>query len=332
MSSPKLILARTWALIWNGIGGMSDHRGTQSAASMAYYALFSVFPTAIVLAAVAGLILDDPGARQDVVDFLFRELPLSDDEEGRGDIESLVVGVTNNSGTLGLIGGVTLLISASALISAARNSVNVIFSGPVTRGALRGKGLDLLLVLGLGLLFALSFATTLLTQFEPDLGGGFFNLIEEVLTATGWVLPFVLTALVFGALYRILPVEHPPLRDVWPGVLFATLGYELLKRGFSLYLESFSNYSAVYGSLGAVVAFMFFTYVASLVFLLGGEMAALWPSVRAGDHDPGAGDDDEPGKPFAQQLREFLKSLVSRNPTDEHPVADRPEKPSRKEP
>lgn len=79
----------------------------------------------------------------------------------------------------------------------------------------------------------------------------------------------------------------------------------------------------MYGSLGAVVAFMFFTYVALLVFLLGAEMAALWPSVRAGDHDPGMGD-DESGKPFGQQVRDFLKSLVSRNPTDEHPVAQPP--------
>lgn len=299
---------------------MSEHRGTQSAASMAYYALFSVFPTAIVLAAIAGFVLNDAAARQDVVDFLFKELPLSDDASGRGDIENLVAGVTNNSGTLGLIGGLALLISASALISAARNSINAIFGGDVTRGFIRGKGLDLGLVLGIGALFVLSFAATLLTQIEPNFGDGVLGLFETVFTATGWVLPLVLSAIVFGVLYTVLPVNHPRLRDVWPGVLFATLGYELLKRGFSIYLDGFANYSAVYGSLGAVIAFMFFTYVASLVFLLGAEMAALWPRVRAGEFDPGSGDDDGPPKPFGEQIRDFGRSLVSRNPTDEHEV------------
>lgn len=299
---------------------MSEHRGTQSAASMAYYALFSVFPTAIVLAAIAGFVLDDAAARQDVVDFLFKELPLSDDASGRGDIENLVKGVTNNSGTLGLIGGLALLISASALISAARNSINAIFGGDVTRGLVRGKGLDLALVLGIGALFVLSFAATLLTQIEPNFGDGVLGLFETVFTATGWVLPLALSAIVFGVLYTVLPVNHPRLRDVWPGVLFATLGYELLKRGFSIYLDGFANYSAVYGSLGAVIAFMFFTYVASLVFLLGAEMAALWPRVRAGEFDPGSGDDEGPSRSFGEQVRDVGRNLVSRNPTDEHEV------------
>lgn len=283
---------------------------------MAYYALLSVFPTAIVLAAVAGFVLDDPTARDDAVEFLFKELPLSE-TDGRGDLESLVDGVTSNSGTLGLIGGVALIISASALISATRNSVAVIFEGEFSRGVLRGKGVDLLLVLGLGVLFALSFAATILGRFEPNLGGGALEAVESALTATGSLLPIALSALVFAVLYRVLPVSQPRFRDVWPGVLFATLGYELVKRGFSLYLENFADYSAVYGSLGAVVAFMVFVYIASIVFLFGAEMAALWPEVRAGGHDPGAGDDGQ-SKTFGEEVRGFLRSLVSRNPTDEH--------------
>jgi len=285
---------------------------------MSYYALFSVFPTAILLAAVAGIVLDDATSRQDVVDFLFEELPLSDDAEGRGDIESLIRGVTNNSGTLGLLGGLALVVSASALISAARNSINAIFGGRVTRGAVRGKALDLVLVLGIGLLFALSFTATLVAHFDPDFGDGVLGFVESAFSVTGWILPVVLSALVFAVLYTVLPVHRQRLRDVWPGVLFASLGYEALKRGFSIYLDNFADYSAVYGSLGAVVAFMFFTYMASLVFLLGAEMAALWPPVRAGRYDPGANDGDGPSKSFGRHVREFGRSLVSRNPTEVH--------------
>ena len=306
-------------MVWNALRGMGLHRGTQSAAAMSYYALFSVFPTAIVLAAAAGLVLDDAAARQDVVDYLFRELPLSDDAQGRGDIESLVRGVATNSGKLGLLGGLGLLITSSALISAARNSINAIFGGSVTRGLIRGKAIDVALVLGFGLLFALSFAATLLAQLTPTVDDGPLKVIEDVLALTGALLPLGLGVLVFAALYTILPVTYPRLRDVWPGVIFAAFGYELLKRGFSIYLENFANYSAVYGSLGAVIAFMFFTYVASLVFLTGAEIAALWPRVRAGEFDPG--DDGEPGKPLGRELRDFARSLVSRNPTEEHESA-----------
>ena len=63
---------------------------------------------------------------------------------------------------------------------------------------------------------------------------------------------------------------------------------------------------------------MVFVYIASFAFLFGAEIAALWPEVRAGKHDPG-GDDGE-GKTFGEEVRGFLKGLVSRNPTGEHRV------------
>ena len=109
---------------------------------------------------------DDDTAREDAVNFLFDELPLSEGS-GRGDLESLVKGVTNNAGTLGVIGGIGLLISASAMFGAIRNSVAVAMEADCSRGAVRGKGLDLLLILGLGLLFVGSFASTVLNRFDP---------------------------------------------------------------------------------------------------------------------------------------------------------------------
>lgn len=279
---------------------------------MSYYALLSVFPAAIVAAAAAGWILDDPGAREEAVSYLTEELPLTQDQ-GRSDIESLLDGVTSNAGTLGLIGVVALMFTASGLISAARNSVDKIFDDDIRRGAVRGKGLDLLLVLGLGVLFAASFAITLLSQLDVVLGGSVGDAVEAVLNATGALLPLALTATVFTVLYVVLPTDHLGWRDVWPGVVFAALGYEGLKRGFSLYLENFADYSAVYGSLGAVIAFMVFVWLASIVFLLGAAMAAVWPGVKRGDYDP---DPDEPGEPFREQLRSFLVGLVSRNRVD----------------
>ena len=317
-SRPKLFLARLWALIWNSLDRLGPHRVGNLAASISYYALLSIFPAAIVLASVTGLVIDDQAAREDVIEFLFDELPL-DQTSGRGDVEGIVSGVTNNAGTLGIIGVVVLLISASALVGAVRNSVAVIFEGDVSRGALRGKGLDLLLILGLALLFALSFAATILGKVEPDLGDdGALNVIESILTAPGALLPIVISALVFTVLYTVLPVNHPRIRDVWPAIVFATIGFELVKWGFSFYLENFSDYSAVYGSLGAVVAFMVFVYIAAIVFLFGTELAALWPEVRAGRHDPGTG--DGPGKSFGQEVGDYVKGLFKRNPTGEHEI------------
>lgn len=313
LSRGRRALGHLRLLFGNAVPRLLGHRGTQLAAGMSYYALFSVFPTAIVLAAIAGFVLDDPGAREEAVNFLLEELPLSDDQ-GRNDIESLLDGVTRNSGALGLVGLLALLISASALISAARNSVNVAFEEEARRGALRGKGLDLLLILGVGLLFVLSFAVTLFGQLDIELDGRVGDAIKAMVDATGVLLPIALAALVFGVLYTVLPTRRPPLRDVWPGVAVAAVGYELLKSGFSFYLENFANYSAVYGSLGAVIAFMFFVYLASLVFLLGAEMAAIWPGVRAGYYDP---DPADPDAPLSERVRSVAAGLLRSGRSDE---------------
>jgi membrane protein len=303
-------LGHAWNLLYNGIDGISQHRGTQLAASMGYYALFSVFPAVIVLASLAGFVLDDPTAREDVVDYLLRELPLSE-EDGRNDVEQVLDGVTSNAATLGLIGLVVLIITASALISAARNSLNIIFEENIRRGALRGKGLDILLVLGLGLLVAVSFFATLIGAFEPDISGSVGDWIQGVIDLAGsTVVPILLTGVLFTVAFKVLPAERRPLRDLWPGILFATLAYELVRRGFSFYLENFANYSAIYGSVGVIIAFMFFVYLASLAFLLGAEMAAAWPGIRDDDGD------GEPGPPIGEEIKGFLKRLFTRNPVD----------------
>jgi len=111
-------------------------------------------------------------------------------------------------------------------------------------------------------------------------------------------------------LLRYVPARHQRWRDIWPGVLVATLGYKLVQVGFSFYLDNFGRYSAVYGSLGAIVAFMVFVYVAAMAFLLGAEYARLWPQARAGEFDPDP--DEDEGEPLRRRVLGFLKGLAIR--------------------
>ena len=301
-------LGRAGKLTERSVDAFFKHRCPQFAASISYYALFSVFPAAILMAVIFGLVVDDDDAQSKIVDFLFDNLPVTE-EQGRRDLEKVVDGVTRNPGTLGIIGLATLLYSASALMGAVRNSLAVIWGSERERPPLRGKALDILLVLGLGVLIALSLAMTIVRGLAVDLSkdvGFTGRALEGALDASGFLIPFVLSLLAFAVVFRVLPHPRPRLRDVWPGVLLAAIGYELAKRGFALYLENFGNYSAVYGSLGAVITFLVFIYIAAMVFLLGAEYAALWPRVRAGEFDSTNGD----GEPLGRQVLGFLRGLV----------------------
>jgi membrane protein len=299
-------LGRAGKLTERSVDAFFRHRCPQLAASISYYALFSVFPAAILMAVVFGLIISGGDTRREVVDFLFDNLPLSEDQ-GRRDLEKVVNDVTRNPGTLGVIGLAILLYSASALMGAVRNSLAVVWGSERERPPLRGKALDILLVLGLGLLIGLSLMITILRSLAVDLGkdlGLTGGVLDGALDASGLVIPFLLSLIAFTVLYRVVPHPRPRLRDVWPGIVLATLGYELAKRGFTIYLDNFADYSAVYGSLGAVITFLVFVYIAAMILLMGGEFAALWPRVRAGEFDDGE------GRPLGEEIRRFLRGLV----------------------
>jgi membrane protein len=301
-------LARAAKLIERSVDAFARHHCPQLAASISYYALLSIFPAAILMVAIFGVVIGDDEARTEVVDFLFENLPVSEGE-GRKDLEKVVDGVTSNTGALGVVGLLGVLYSASALMGAIRNSLAIIEETERQRPPLRAKALDLLLVLGLGILIALSFAATLVRGLAVDLSkdlGFTGRVIDEALNAVGFLIPFTLSLIAFTVILTVVPYPRPRLRDVWPGVLLAAVGFELAQRGFALYLENFGNYSAIYGSLGAVITFLVFIYIAAMVFLLGAEMATLWPRVRAGEFDDSDGD----GEPFGERVRGFLRGLV----------------------
>ncbi len=304
----KHAASRAWVLSEHAVRKFFADRCTQLAAGISYFALFSLFPTAIVMAAIFGVIVDDEQARREVVDFLVGNLPLSE-EQGRADLENLLQGVARNSEAIGIAGLAGVLISASALMGAVRNSLNAVWDVEHTRPPLQGKALDILFVLGLGVLIALSLAITVVTRFATDLSEGLGvvgEAVQAVPDAAGWLLPIILSLVVFTILFRIIPPPVDRVRDIWPGVVAATVGYELARQGFSFYLENFGNYSAVYGSLGAVVAFLVFIYVAAMIVLLGAEYAQLWPRVRAGHFDT----DEEPDEPLGRRILSALKGLA----------------------
>lgn len=251
-------------------------------------------------------------ARGQVVDFIVERLPLTAGE-GSEDIRTLLREVSGSAGTLGIVGLVGVLYSASALMGAVRNAINSVWGTEQTRPPLRAKGFDILLVFGLGLLISASLAATVVQRAARDAAGGAGidqGLLAVVFGMVGFLLPLVLSLTVFAVVLRVVPAPVDRIRDVWPGIVVATLGYELAKAGFAVYVENFGNYSAVYGSLGAVIAFLVFVYVASMVFLLGAEYAASWPAVRDGRFDEES--EEGEGEPIGTRIRGWLRGLVFR--------------------
>ena len=268
-----------------------DDHCTQLAASMSYYILFSIFPLAILLVSIAGLILTDDALRERVVDALLEALPVSSGA-AREDLESLIDPIAQGRSAVGLLSILGLLWGASGMMGALRFSLNTAWDHEYRRPFVRGKLVDFGLVLGVGGLLALSIGATLLLQVARNVSvdiadalGPFGSGASALVTVIALLAPFLLTTTTFVLVFKLVPSVRVRTRDALAGALLSAVLFELLKNGFAWYLSNFSNYDAVYGSLGATIALLFFIYLSACVMLLGAELAAEWPRVLHGHYD-----------------------------------------------
>jgi membrane protein len=255
----------------------AEDRGTQMAAAISYYTLFSLLPLLILTVAIFGLILRDSGLQDRVINALIDALPLQE-----GDVVEVVEGAKGRATELALISLVGVIWTSGALSASLRTALNVAFEARRGRPALRGKLIDyaLLPILGLPVLgsVALSAAWRILRQRTEDLplvGGEFAWAWEVAAISTTIVLSF----LAFSLLYWLAPNRTVRFRYIWPGALFAALAFEGLKLGFTVYLENFANYEFIYGALGSVVVLLFWVFLSANILILGAEIANEVPHV-----------------------------------------------------
>lgn len=241
----------------------------QLAASISYHVLFSIFPLAIVAGGVSGIVLSATGSKSSAVDDVARNLPLS--ASGQDQLRQLLLGATGHLAAVGLVGVVGLVYSASGMMAAIRSALNEAWDVEERRPFLRGKLVDIGLVAVMAPVALASLGVTILLHVVA--GGGWlaFSFAAPLLLALGVVL----------FLYRVVPAAEVRIADAWPAALLVAALFTGLENGFAFYVSRFGHYNAIYGSLGGVIAFMFFVYLSSQLFLLGAEVASEWPRVRA---------------------------------------------------
>ncbi len=261
-----------------------EDRGHRAAAQMAFFAVLSAIPLAMLLVAGFGTLFDESDVRERVIRTAFDSIPIAQAGD-RMRLEASVADALENVGRIGPITVVVLLVSASGVMGALRHAVNVAWDIEASRSLLRRKVLDVSLVTGATILLGLSLsltATRIASNRVDDEGSG-GALLAVGLNVVGAVLPFVAVVAVVLFLYRVLPVQRPSVREIWPGAVVAALGLFAVKYGLDVYLQRFADYGAIYGSLGALIALLLFVFAAANVIVFGAEFASEWARLPADD-------------------------------------------------
>jgi len=252
----------------------TDVRAAQATASIAYYAVFSLFPLLLVLIAGGSFVLESEQVQEQVLDFATEVFPVAQPLIARN-----IQRVLELRGTVSIVALVGLLWSATGVLTVLAYNINRAWPQASPRNFVKSRLVALGMFVGLVVLLALSsIAGTVLdvlARFHVPLWGGRAMDGTPLWAVLSGVVLRLFAFLALVGLYRWVPNTTVRWREAFWGALVATLAGEIATKAFTWYLSSgFVQYELVYGSLATVVALMLWIYIGSLIVLFGAHLTA----------------------------------------------------------
>ncbi|OKH37815.1 ribonuclease BN [[Phormidium ambiguum] IAM M-71] len=270
-------------LIQTGMKWDQDN-GPGMAASLSYFALFSLFPMLLVLLSILGSFIGpNTDAFQSIQDVVERFLP----PEVHDLIKDTVLALNENSVGAGIIGFIILLWTASSVFAILRSSVNKIWQSP-SRASETGsvpqmvlffianKLFSFLLVLGTAFLLLSSLMANIIIKTILKLVASFqeafaFLKIDELQLNNSLQTSssFLILALAICILYKILPAVYVSWRDIWLASLITTSLLIGLQQLVSNSVISIGSHFLSYGVIGSVMILLLWIFLTCQIFLFG---------------------------------------------------------------
>jgi membrane protein len=245
------------------------------AAALTYYGVLSIFPAALVLVSLLGMVAN---SNPDQVTNTIHEIV------GNQQIEDLLHTVLDQikqpsaAGLAAIIGIVLAFWSASGYIAAFMRASNAVYDVPEGRPIWKTLPIRLGVTAVIGVMLVLSAVMVVFTGNLAETVGkklGFGGVAVTVWDIAKWPVLLVLVSLMFAILYWASPnARTGGFRWVSPGGVFAVVLWLIASGAFALYLATFANYSKTYGALGGVIAFLVWLWISNIVILLGAELDA----------------------------------------------------------
>jgi membrane protein len=243
------------------------------AAALSYQVFLSLFPFVLFLMVLLGF-LQIPGFFDWLVDQARTVVP----EQAMGQVEQTVGQIrAQASGELLSLGIVIALWTASAAVRMTMNALNVAYDVEELRPAWKRYPLSILYTVLVAVLVIVAVGLMLVGPRVMDWLAGQVGLGTLFVMLWVWLrFPIaILLLMIFVALvYYMFPDTDQPFRFITPGAVLAVMVWVGTSFGFSYYVSNFANYSAIYGSLGAVIVLLVYIFISAAVLLFGAEVNA----------------------------------------------------------
>lgn len=253
-------------------------RGAFLAALVAYFGFFSVFPLMMAFTSIVGFVVDDPDDQQRLADEAADQIPVvgQDIQRVAGSLEGSVVVV--------VVGLAVALWSGLRIVDAMQNAMNTVWDVPEYEhpktAERRLRSFGMLLLLGGGIVSSIV-VSSLATYVDVIPGAGKVAI---------WAGSAGVSIVLFWLAYQLLTDTDLPWMALLPGAIFGGLCWWALQTfGSQLIARQQESAGEAYGQYAAIIALLFFLYLAALLSILGAVINVvryrrLWPrSIVKGD-------------------------------------------------
>jgi membrane protein len=243
------------------------------AAQLAFYFFLSVFPALLFVVSLLGYVPVETRLGSAVAQ-LEAVLPAEILEFLREQIDRAIAGRHGSLLTIGVIGAIW---SSSAAVTAIITALNRAYDIDEWRPWWKRRLLAIALTVALALFVVSAFVFVVgggdLAAWLAD-RLGMTEGFARAWTIGQWILAVALVVIAVDLVYHFAPNAHTPFLWVTPGALLATALWLLTSFAFKVYVQNFSSYSAVHGTIGAVIVLMLWFYLSGFALLVGAELNA----------------------------------------------------------
>jgi membrane protein len=264
---------------WRGLVELVNSNDLTHAASIAYYALLSFFPFLLLIISLLGSVTADEGKRLAVLTFVFRYFPTHLDFAA-----AQLDAFRQTRIQVGVAGSLALIWSSLGVFGAITSAVNEAWGVEKQRSFLRHRMVSFLMLVAAGLVMVVGLLLVSAVQLAEASWFGVMLLRFSWLQALQtWAFRYAATAILIvgvGLVFYFIPNAKTRFRDVWVGAALTGILWRLAFDGFSWYIATNTQMAFIQGSIAAVVVFLLWIYVSSVILMYGVEFTAAYARLR----------------------------------------------------
>ncbi|MFT4176604.1 MAG: YihY/virulence factor BrkB family protein [Luteolibacter sp.] len=271
-------MKRLWRILKRTVTEFFEDDAMRLSAALAYYSVFSLAPLLLICVAVAGAVFGEDAVRGQLDD----QLTSAVGEQGAHAVREMLANAHRPAAGIwaSIIGGTVLLFGAGGVFGQLQDALNVVWGVKAKKGLrlwdlARDRFLSFTMVLGAGFLLLISMVLSVAFHVANRWVERIAKLPPEVWSTMTGVAGFLLVALLFAAIFKILPDVEVKWRHVWMGALLTALLFSIGQSLISWYLGREAIASS-YGTAGSLALVLLWVHYSAIILLFGAEFTQVW--------------------------------------------------------